>query len=34
MEDETHALVQKVSKIDLNKDEKDAEVVIKRAMGV
>lgn len=34
MEDETANLVQKVAKIDLNKDEKEAEQMIKRAMNV
>jgi hypothetical protein len=33
MEEESHGLIQKMSKIDINRDEKDAEAVIKRAMG-
>lgn len=33
MQDQTVVLVQKVSKIDLNKDDRDAEAVIKAAMA-
>jgi hypothetical protein len=33
MEDETHGIIQKMSKIDINKDEKDAEEVINRAVA-
>jgi len=33
MEDESVILVQKVSKIDLNKDDRDAEAIIKMAMS-
>ena len=32
MEDESFGIVQKMSKIDIHKDEKEAEAVIKRAM--
>ncbi|MCB0369537.1 MAG: hypothetical protein KDD45_08835 [Bdellovibrionales bacterium] len=33
MEDETKGIVHKMSKIDINKDEREAEIVIKRAMN-
>lgn len=33
MEEESHGLVQKMSKIDINRDEKEAEAVIKRSMA-
>lgn len=33
MEEESHGLIHKMSKIDINRDEKEAEVVIKRAMN-
>ena len=32
MEEESHGIIQKMSKIDINKDSKDAEATIKRAM--
>lgn len=33
MEDEAKGLISKMSKIDIHKDERDAEAVIKRAMS-
>lgn len=33
MDEESHGLINKMSKIDINRDEKEAEAVIKRAMA-